>query len=60
LDDEGRRGKVRVSHAQVDDIHAPGPDLGLLFVNGFKEIGGNQARRTAGSGIDSFNVPFCD
>ena len=61
FDDEGRGGKIRVPHAQVDDIHAPGLDLGLLFVNGFEEIGGNQAQASRGfKKLRHLTCPFCD
>ena len=61
FDDEARGGKVRVSHAQVDDIHPPGLDLGLLVVNGFKEIGGNQAQASRGfKKLIHLVHPFCN
>ena len=59
LDDEGRGGKVRVPHAQVDDIHPPGLDFGLLVVDGFKEIGRNQAQASRGfKKLRHLSVPF--
>ncbi len=61
LDDEGRGGQVGVPHAQVDDIHSPGLDLGLLVVNGFKEIRRDQAQ--AGRGFKKLRhlaCPFCN
>ena len=49
-----RGGQIRVAHAQVDDIHPLGLDLGLLVVNGFEEIGRNQAQ--AGRGFEKIDV----
>ena len=48
LHDEPRRGQVGVTHAQVDDIHSPGLDFGLLLVNRLKEIGRDQAQSRRG------------
>ena len=61
LHDEARGGQIRVPDAQVDNIHAPGLDLGLLVVNRFKEIRGNQPQaRRRFKKLRHLTCPFCD
>ena len=61
IDDEAGRGQVRVADPQVNDIHPPGLDFGLLVVDSFKEIGRNQAQACRGfKKIRHLCCPFCN